>query len=258
MTQTPTGSPIVPSYAPQSQWPTPSPLAAGQAPSAPNTFVVLAPAFSGSSFSLVYQCVAGTAGPTAVLAQGVASNSWFSGWLFQATPTWMWLGGVAPACATCPAGTFAQPGAASCAPCAPGTFSLAGASACSLCPVGTYGDRAGLASAACAGACAACAAGSTSLSTSGGVSVACAPGGPRAIPPSLGLQLWPASSATNPAGVDLVVAPQPLCAQLTPGGACNTTAANSVVGADGVTRYAVGTASASNVVAAEPMTCSAV
>jgi hypothetical protein len=67
-----------------------------------------------------------------------------------------------------------------------------------------------------------------------------------------------AAHDADPRGVDLVVAPLALCAQMTPGGVCNTSAANAVVGADGVTRYAVGSTSALGVQAGEPMVCAAV
>jgi hypothetical protein len=57
--------------------------------------------------------------------------------------------------------------------------------------------------------------------------------------------------------VDLVVAPAAVCAQLTPGGACTTAAANQVVGADGVTRFVVGTAAAFHMEGSETLTCAA-
>jgi hypothetical protein len=69
--------------------------------------------------------------------------------------------------------------------------------------------------------------------------------------------IWPASHPTNPLGADLVVAPQPLCAQMSAGGACNTSAANSILGTDGTTRYAIGTAAALNMVPQDSMVCSA-
>ena len=54
-------------------------------------------------------------------------------------------------------------------------------------------------------------------------------------------------------GVDLLVAPLALCQQMTSAAACG--AAASVVGADGATRYVVGTAAAFNVEPAEALTC---
>ena len=75
------------------------------------------------------------------------------------------------------------------------------------------------------------------------------------MPPSLGLLLWPAAHPQNPQRVDLVVAPAALCAQLSPGGACTTAAADQVVGADGVTRFVVGTAAHFNMEAAEVLSC---
>ena len=129
---------------------------------------------------------------------------------------------------------------------------------CTPCPAGTYGNRAGLSSAACSGACASCPAGSVGASSSSPSSpLSCAPTSTRAISTSLGLMIWPASHPTNPLGADLVVAPQPLCAQMSPGGACNTTAANSILGADGTLRYAVGPAAQLNMVPQDSMVCSA-
>ena len=64
----------------------------------------------------------------------------------------------------------------------------------------------------------------------------------RELPASLGLQLWPAAHPQNPQRADLVVAPLATCQQMTSAAAC--AAAASVAGADGVTRYVVGTATA--------------
>ena len=57
--------------------------------------------------------------------------------------------------------------------------------------------------------------------------------------------LWPAANPSNPLHVDLVIAPLATCQQL--GGTCSTLASNTVVGADGITRYIVGTAAALNI-----------
>ena len=155
-------------------------------------------------------------------------------------------------CDSCAAGTFSSAGSSSCSPCPPGTFSLAGASSCSLCPAGTYGDRAGLATSDCSGACATCAAGSAAPAAQ-----LCAPSNKRAIPSNLGLQIWPASHPQNPQAVDLVIAPSTLCATLSPDGVCTTASQNQIVGADGVTRYVVGTAAAFHMEAGSSLTCSA-
>ena len=195
------------------------------------------------AISYLFSCAAGTAGAPGTLARSLVDNSW------------SWLAGVAPNCTTCPAGSFAQPGSTTCAPCYPGTYSLAGASSCTLCPAGTFGSSAGMSSSACSGACAYCAAGSTQGPLAAPLS--CAPSNARAISTSLGLKIWPASHPSNPLGVDLVAAPQPLCGQMSPGGVCNTTSANTILGADGTTRYAVGTAAQLNMGAADAMTCSA-
>jgi hypothetical protein len=73
------------------------------------------------------------------------------------------------------------------------------------------------------------------------------------VPAALGLQIWPAANPANARGVDLLVAPLALCQQMTSSAACN--AAASVVGADGTTRFVVGTAAAFNVEPAESLTC---
>ena len=75
----------------------------------------------------------------------------------------------------------------------------------------------------------------------------------RAVPASLGLQLWPAAHPSNPQRVDLVVAPLAQCQQMTSNAAC--AAAATVAGADGVTRYVVGTAAAFKMEADETLTC---
>ena len=84
---------------------------------------------------------------------------------------------------------------------------------------------------------------------------ACVAADARAVPASLGLQLWPAAHPANAQGVDLVVAPLAACQQMTSSAAC--AAAASVAGADGAARYVVGTAAALNVEADETLTCRA-
>ena len=150
------------------------------------------------------------------------------------------------ALSVCAAGFF--PVGAVCSPCAPGTYSLAGAQVCALCPAGVFGGAAGLTSAACSGACVGCPAG-----TAYPPSLSCAAADARAVPASLGLQLWPAMHPQNPQRVDLVVAPLAQCQQMTSVAAC--AAAATVAGADGVTRYVVGTAAAFNMEADETLTC---
>ena len=158
----------------------------------------------------------------------------------------------AATCIPCPAGTFSPSAAAACSPCPPGTYSLAGVPACLLCPAGTYGASAGLKTNACSGLCASCGEGSASLPPTPQM---CTAAGSRAVPTSLGVFVWPASNPSNPQQVDLIIAPLALCLQL--GGSCSTVATNTVVGADGVTRYIVGTAAALNLEAAEELTCGA-
>jgi ADP-ribosylglycohydrolase len=75
------------------------------------------------------------------------------------------------------------------------------------------------------------------------------------VPSSYGLQIWPAAHPSNPQHVDLVIAPSAQCAQLTSAGAC--AAAASIAGADGVTRFVVGTAAAFHMEAGETLTCAA-
>ena len=74
------------------------------------------------------------------------------------------------------------------------------------------------------------------------------------MPASLDLQLWPAAHPANPQHEDLIVAPLAQCQQITSAAAC--AAAAAVDGADGVTRYVVGTAAAFNMEADETLTCS--
>ena len=152
-------------------------------------------------------------------------------------------------CFNCGAGNFSAGGGGPCLVCAPGSYSsLVTASGCSLCPAGTFGDHAGLASAACSGACPSCTAGSTSPAA-----LSCIAADARAVPASLGLQLWPAMHPSNPQRVDLVVAPLATCQQMTSAAAC--AAAATVAGTDGVTRFVVGTAAAFNMEADETLTC---
>ena len=75
------------------------------------------------------------------------------------------------------------------------------------------------------------------------------------MPAALGLQLWPAMHPQNPPRVALVVAPLAQCQQMTSSAAC--AAAATVVGADGATRYVVGTAAAFTMEADETLSCSA-
>ena len=147
----------------------------------------------------------------------------------------------------------------SCVLCSPGTYSGAGASSCLPCPAGTYGSSAGLASSTCTGTCASttvCPLGTAYPPPAAPITdLSCASSGARAVPSSLGVLLWPAANPSNPQHVDLIIAPLAMCRQL--GGTCSTLASNTVVGADGVTRYIVSTAAALNLEAAEALTCSA-
>jgi hypothetical protein len=200
-----------------------------------NTAVVpAAPTLGATSYT--FSCAAQALGAGGVLAKSGADGSW------------AWAAGIVPACVFCAAGSYFLN--AACAPCSPGTYSLAGALSCSLCPAGTFGDHAGLATAACSGVCASCTAGSTAALHA---PLTCSAGAARAVPSSLGLQIWPAANPANARGVDLLVAPLALCRQMTSAAAC--AAADSVVGADGTTRFVVGTAAAFNVEPAEAMTC---
>jgi hypothetical protein len=152
----------------------------------------------------------------------------------------------------CPAGSVPS-GAGVCAPCAPGTFATAGAASCSLCPAGTFGGSAGLMNSTCSGVCEACAAGSVFPPLANAIS--CASSGARAAPASLGLLLWPAAHPANSLHLDLIIAPLIACRQLISEEACAS--AMSVVGADGMLRYVLGTAAALHLEAAEPLTCAA-
>jgi hypothetical protein len=214
-------------------------VALSQPPLAAIAYATVMPSTpSAGATSYAFSCAAPALG-----AGGVIATSGVDG-------SWSWAAGTAPVCVLCAAGSFLLN--AACAPCYPGTFSLAGASSCSLCPAGTFGDRAGLATAACSGVCATCMAGST---TALHAPLACSAGAARAVPSSLGLQIWPAANAANARSVDLLVAPLALCRQMASEAAC--AAADTVVGADGVTRFVVGTAAAFNVEPAEALTCGA-
>ncbi len=161
-----------------------------------------------------------------------------------------YLGSAAGGCTPCPAGTWGYSGMPACVPCSPGTYSLIGAAVCSLCPAGTFGDHAGLSTAACSGACATCSAGSTVPSSS---PFSCNANDARAVPSNLGLQIWPAANPSNPQATDLLVAPIAVCQRMASSSAC--AAAASILGADGVVRYVVGTAASFNVEPAESLTC---
>ena len=196
----------------------------------------------GASY-YAFSCAAGSAGTAGLLGKSPADNSW----------SWTT---APPACVPCAAGSWAPQGTTACALCSPGTYSTAGASSCTPCPAGTYGSSAGLASSACTGPCAslaACPLGTAYPPPITGLSCASSPA--RAVPSSLGVLLWPAANPSNPQHVDLIIAPLATCQQL--GGTCSTLASNTAVGADGITRYIVGTAAALNLEAAEALSCSA-
>ena len=154
-------------------------------------------------------------------------------------------------CTQCPAGTFSYvPGLVTstppCLPCAPGFFSFAdGAPFCIPCAAGATSE-------AGASSCAPSSSGGSGSSPAS--SLTCAAADARAVPASLGLQLWPAAHPLNPEGVDLVVAPLATCQQMASEEAC--AAAATVAGADGEARYVVGTAAAFNMEADETLTCS--
>jgi hypothetical protein len=86
------------------------------------------------------------------------------------------------------------------------------------------------------------------------MALSCVATATRAVPAALGLQVWPAAHPSNLQRVDLIVAPLATCQQLTSSEAC--TAAASIVNADGVTRFVVGTAAAMNMETAETLACS--
>ena len=202
----------------------------------------MSPPFLGAS-SYLFSCAAGTSGAPSSLAKLSVDNSW----------SWM---PSSPTCTRCAAGSWSAAGFSACVLCAPGTFSLAGASACTPCPAGTYGGASGLNSSTCSGTCASsvtCPTGTAYPPPASALS--CASTGARAAPSSLGLLLWPAAHPANAQQVDLVVAPLAACQQLTSPSAC--AAAATIAGADGVTRYVIGTAAALHFVPAESLACSA-
>ena len=203
-----------------------------------------APVLGATSYA--FSCAAGSSGSGATQIRGLDRS-------------WSWAAGAGPSCAPCAAGSWSGPGSPSCILCSPGTYSSAGASSCTPCPAGTYGSSAGLTSSACTGPCAstaACPLGTAYPPPAVPVTgLSCASSAARAVPSSLGVLLWPAANPSNPQRVDLVIAPLATCQQL--GGTCSTLTSNTVVGADGVTRYIVGTAAALNIEAAESLACSA-
>ena len=182
---------------------------------------------------------------------------------------------ASPSRVPCAAGSWPLPGSSGiCVFCSPGTFAVAGAAFCSLCPAGSYGDRAGLSTPSCSGNCstAACPSGSSSctaatLCPAGSVTppstlaamtsspMTCSAADATAIPTSLGLQILPAAHPQNSHHEDLIIAPAAVCALLSPDRVCNTTAANTVVGSDGVSRFVVGTAASLNMETADTFSC---
>ena len=220
-----------------------SALAQPSAAAFPGSNLVPLSAPAPGANTAIFACAAGSAGPISVSSRSGASGDW------------AWAG-AAPACVLCTAGSWAPQGATACTPCPAGTYSAAGASSCALCPAGTFGDHAGLTTSACSGACATCTAGSTRPAAAS-TAMSCSTADARAVPTSYGLQIWPAAHPQNPQHVDLVIAPAAQCAQLSPGGVCTTLAANQIVGADGVTRFVVGTAAAFHMEAGEALSCAA-
>ena len=210
-----------------------------------STTTPLGPELLANSYT--FSCAAGSAGAAAFFSRNPTDNSW------------AWAGGITPVCSPCLAGSSSGPGSPSCSPCPPGTYSLAGAAACTPCPYGTFGSRAGLATAACSGVCAVsadCPAGTAYPPPAAGSALSCAVTGSRAVPGALGLQLWPAAAPGNTRQADLVVAPLAACQALTGATDSACGGALSVVGTDGVARFAVGTAAQLHMQAAATMTCS--
>jgi hypothetical protein len=155
--------------------------------------------------------------------------------------------------ALCLAGSFSFGGTVPCTPCPPGTYSnVIGARNCILCPAGTFGDHAGLSTSACSGSCPSCTAGSTIVSTSS-TTLTCSSSSVRAIPSSLGLQIWPAAHPSNVQKVDLVIAPLSECIQYLSTSLCNS--ATTFIGSDSITRYVIGTAASLNMEPAEMVQC---
>ena len=103
----------------------------------PNTFVSPASA-TASATSYAFACVAGYAGPTAVLVRSSSAG------------TWAWQGGATPSCSICRAGTYAAAGAAVCTLCPTGittTGTSTGSTsvaACTVCAPGFYGAVTGV------------------------------------------------------------------------------------------------------------------
>ena len=206
-----------------------------------------APLFSSSFY--LFSCAAGSAGASKTLYQDASDGSW------------AWLGGVAPVCAPCAAGTIApSSSSAACTYCPPGTYSLAGAVACTLCPAGTYGAQAGLTTAACSGVCASCPTGSTAPaspsgtsgtsgggSSGGGVAECAEPDSP------LDLRLLPRGFAGTSFAADAIVASERSCALLKARGAAMqcSSEANAVVELDGLSFVFVDTAAKLGIVPSE-------
>jgi hypothetical protein len=212
----------------------------------PNTAIVPAAPVLGAT-SYAFSCAAGSSGSGATQIRGLDRS-------------WSWAAGAGPSCAPCAAGSWSGPGSPSCILCSPGTYSSsAGASSCTPCPAGTYGSSAGLTSSTCTGPCAstaACPLGTAYPPPAAPITgLSCASSAVRAVPASLGVLLWPAANPSNPQQVDLVIAPLDVCQRLR--GTCSAQASNTVVGADGIMRYIVGTAAALNLEAAESLACSA-
>lgn len=151
-------------------------------------------------------------------------------------------------CTICPAGSWSSRGSEYCSPCPPGTFSSSGSGNCALCPQNTYGSQAGLQTNECSGKCAGCPPGTVNPP-----SLTCVSGGARGISSSLGIQLWPAAHDDNPQNVDLIIAPSAVCASMVVGGSC--AGRQSIIGADNIQRFVVGTAADLHMEQAEALTC---
>jgi sugar lactone lactonase YvrE len=193
---------------------------------------------NGGTF--LFTCIAGYAGPIAILSKSQPDNSY----------SWS----ITPSCVQCPAGTFSQQGAISCTFCSPGTYSLSGSSFCSLCPAGTYGNRAGLTSNICSGQCstpADCPTG-TAYPPSSSSTLSCATNTARALPTDLNMRLWPAAHPLNTDRVDKIVAPEETCKTML---SLQTCVGRTSVVINGVTRYVIGTAAELNMEASEQIIC---
>jgi DNA-binding beta-propeller fold protein YncE len=190
--------------------------------------------------TFLFTCIAGYAGPIAILSKSQPDNSY----------SWS----ITPSCVQCPAGTFSQQGAISCTFCSPGTYSLSGSSYCSLCPAGTYGNRAGLTSTICSGQCstpADCPTG-TAYPPSSSSTLSCATNTARALPNDLNMRLWPAAHPLNTDRVDKIVAPEETCKTML---SLQTCVGRTSVVINGVTRYVIGTAAELNMEASEELLC---